>query len=168
MATYVIPYRVGGKTRLGDPALALAMLSDVTDAVNEIADEALVVDGPGGQGDALAAGLAVRRGPITIVNADLPCVTPDELQELTKRAPAIVAARDGTTNALSILDSADFAPLYGPGSAARFAAHLGAERLALPGLRDDVDTWEDLERIRDRVGRNTRRYLEKLEHVQAS
>jgi len=38
----------------------------------------------------------------------------------------------------------------------------------LPGLRDDVDTWEDLERIRDRVGRNTRRYLEKLERVEAS
>jgi len=168
MATYVIPYRVGGKTRLGDPGLALAMLSDVTDAVNEIADEALVVDGPGGQGNAVAAELAARRGPITIVNADLPCVTPDDLQELTKRAPAIVAARDGTTNALSILDAADFARLYGPGSAARFAAHLGAERLALPGLRDDVDTWEDLERIRDRVGRNTRRYLEKLERVEAS
>jgi len=168
MATYVIPYRVGGKTRLGDPGLALAMLSDVKDAVNEIADEALVVDAPGGQGDAVAAELAARRGPITIVNSDLPCVTPDDLQELTKRAPAIVAARDGTTNAVSILDAADFAPLYGPGSAARFAAHLGAERLALPGLRDDVDTWEDLERIRDRVGRNTRGYLEKLERVEAS
>ena len=112
MATYVIPYRVGGKTRLGDPGLALAMLSDVKDAVNEIADEALVVDAPGGQGDAVAAELAARRGPITIVNSDLPCVTPDDLQELTKRAPAIVAARDGTTNAVSILDAADFAPLY--------------------------------------------------------
>src|SRR5690349_2967312 len=102
MATYVIPYRVGGKTRLGDPKLALAMLSDVTDAVNEIAEEALVVDSPGGQGEAVAAALVVLRGPITIVNADLPCVTSDELEELTNRAPAIGAASDGTTNALSI------------------------------------------------------------------
>jgi 2-phospho-L-lactate guanylyltransferase (CobY/MobA/RfbA family) len=168
MATYVIPYRVGGKTRLGDPKLALAMLSDVTDAVNEIAEEALVVDSPGGQGEAVAAALVVLRGPITIVNADLPCVTSDELEELTNRAPAIGAASDGTTNALSIRDPSEFEPLYGPGSAARFAAHLGAARLALPGLRDDVDTWEDLERVRDRVGENTRRYLKQLERARAS
>ena len=35
-----------------------------------------------------------------------------------------------------------------------------ATRLELPGLRDDVDTWDDLERVRDRVGPNTRTYLE--------
>jgi hypothetical protein len=35
-------------------------------------------------------------------------------------------------------------------------------QLDLPGLRDDVDTWEDLERVRDRVGKNTSRYLETL------
>jgi hypothetical protein len=29
MTTFVIPYRVGGKTRLGDPELAAAMLADV-------------------------------------------------------------------------------------------------------------------------------------------
>jgi hypothetical protein len=45
VTTYLIPYRIGGKTRLGDPKLALAMLSDVTEAVNELAEEALVVDG---------------------------------------------------------------------------------------------------------------------------
>ena len=73
-----------------------------------------------------------------------------------------VAARDGTTNALALRDAGDFAPLYGAGSAARFAQHLGAARLALPGMRDDVDTWEDLERVRDRLGKNTRRYLSRL------
>ena len=162
MTTYLIPYRIGGKTRLGDPELALAMLSDVTDAVNELAEEALVVDGPGGQGEAVAGTLAVRRGPVTILNADLPCVTSAEIEELTAAAPALVAARDGTTNALALRDVGDFKPLYGPGSAARFAKHLGAISLDLPGMRDDVDTWDDVERVRDRVGKHTHRYLKQL------
>jgi 2-phospho-L-lactate guanylyltransferase (CobY/MobA/RfbA family) len=162
MTTYLIPYRIGGKTRLGDPKLALAMLSDVTDAVNELAEEALVVDGPGGQGEAVAGTLAVRRGPVTILNADLPCVTSAEIEELTAAAPALVAARDGTTNALALRDVDDFKPLYGPGSAARFAKHLGAISLDLPGMRDDVDTWADVERVRNRVGKHTHRYLSQL------
>jgi 2-phospho-L-lactate guanylyltransferase (CobY/MobA/RfbA family) len=162
VTTYLIPYRIGGKTRLGDPKLALAMLSDVTDAVNELAEEALVVDGPGGQGEAVAGTLAVRRGPVTILNADLPCVTSAEIEELTAAAPALVAARDGTTNALALRDVGDFKPLYGPGSAARFAKHLGAISLDLPGMRDDVDTWDDVARVRDRVGKHTHRYLNQL------
>jgi len=168
VARFLIPYRFGGKTRLGDADLALAMLKDVTDAINALGEEALIVDGPGGQGEDVVRALATLPGPVTIVNGDLPCVTPDELEELTKHAPAIVAARDGTTNAIAITDRATFAPLYGPGSAARFAEHLGAERLALPGIRDDVDTWADLERVRDRVGKNTRRYLAELERSRAS
>jgi 2-phospho-L-lactate guanylyltransferase (CobY/MobA/RfbA family) len=155
MARFVIPYHVNGKTRLGDRQLAQAMLADVRDA----AGEALVVDAPGGQGAAVAAALAALDGPVTIVNSDVPCVTAAELDELTAAAPALVAAPDGTTNALALLDASDFEPLYGVGSAARFEARLGARRLELPGLRDDVDTWEDLERLRDRVGAHTRAYL---------
>jgi len=162
VTAFVIPYRIGGKSRLGDPKLALAMLSDVTAAVNELAAEALVVDGPGGQGAAVADALAGLRGPVTIVNSDLPCATGAEIEELTAAAPAIVAAADGTTNALALRDVSDFEPLYGPGSAARFQEHLAAVQLDLPGLRDDVDTWDDLERVRDRVGKNTRGYLETL------
>jgi 2-phospho-L-lactate guanylyltransferase (CobY/MobA/RfbA family) len=162
VATYLIPYRIGGKTRLGDPKLALAMLSDVTEAVNELAEEALVVDGPGGQGEAVAGTLAVSHGPVTILNADLPCVTSAEIEQLTAAAPALVAARDGTTNALALRDVGDFKPLYGPGSAARFAKHLGAISLDLPGMRDDVDTWDDVERVRDRVGKHTHQYLNQL------
>ena len=168
MTHFLIPYRFGGKTRLGDSELALAMLEDVTDAINALGEEALIVSGPGGQGEDVVRALATLPGPVAIVNGDVPCVSGEELDELTKRAPAIVAARDGTTNAIAILDGASFAPLYGAGSAARFAAHLGAQRLALPGLRDDVDTWEDLERVRDRVGKNTRRYLKRLERSRAS
>jgi len=158
MATFVIPHRVGGKTRLGDPELARAMLADVQAAV---AGPAIVVDGPGGQGNAVAAALAELSGPVTILNGDLPCVTAAEVERLTAAAPALVAAEDGTTNALALRDARDFAPLYGAGSAARYEARLGASRLDLPGMRDDVDTWEDLERVRDRVGANTRTYLDR-------
>jgi 2-phospho-L-lactate guanylyltransferase (CobY/MobA/RfbA family) len=155
MATFVIPYHVNGKTRLGDGRLARAMLADVRDAVGD----AIVVETPGGQGAALAAALEQLDGPVTIVNSDLPCATAAELAALTAAAPALVAADDGTTNALALLDARDFAPLYGSGSAARFESRLGAKRLDLPGLRDDVDTWEDLERVRLRVGKHTRAYL---------
>lgn len=155
MATFVIPYRVNGKSRLGDPELARAMLADVQAAVGK----AIVVDGPGGQGAALAAALAEVTGPVTIVNSDLPCATAAELDQLTAAAPALVAAADGTTNALALRDARDFEPLYGAGSAARFMEHLGAKRLELPGLRDDVDTLADLERVRGRVGKHTRAYL---------
>jgi 2-phospho-L-lactate guanylyltransferase (CobY/MobA/RfbA family) len=156
MATFVIPHRVNGKTRLGDSRLGWAMLEDVREA----APGALVVDAPGGQGRAIAAALAGVRGPVTIVNSDLPCVTVAELEELSAAAPALVAAEDGTTNALALRDAVDFEPLYGAGSAARFEERLGARRLDLPGLRDDVDTWDDLQRVRDRVGKHTRAYLE--------
>lgn len=155
MATFVIPFHVNGKTRLGDQRLARAMLADVQDA----AREAIVVDAPGGQSSALAAALAELSGPVTIVNSDLPCATAAELAELTAAAPALVAADDGTTNALALRDARDFEPLYGAGSAARFEARLGAKALDLPGLRDDVDTWDDLERLRERVGKHTRAYI---------
>ena len=158
MATFVILYRVGGKTRLGDSGLALAMLADVKEA----AGAAVVVDGPGGQATAVAAALADLRGPVTILNSDLPCIVRGEIEQLTAAAPAIVAARDGTTNALALRDARDFQPLYGAGSAARFEVKLGATRLDLPGIRDDVDTWDDLERVRERLGRHTRTYLATL------
>ena len=161
MATFVIPYRRGGKTRLGDEQLALAMFDDVREA----AGEAHVADGRGGQGSAVAAALARLDGAVTIVNADLPCATRAELEELAAAAPALVVAYDGTTNALALRSARDFEPLYGPGSAARFARQLGAAVLDLPGLRDDVDTWDDLERVRERVGRHTRRYLATLAHA---
>jgi 2-phospho-L-lactate guanylyltransferase (CobY/MobA/RfbA family) len=168
VATYVVPYREGGKTRLGDPHLAEAMMFDVVDACKATRpDDVLVVRSGGGQGTAVAAALAGLRGPVTIVNADVPCTTAEELAALTAAAPALVAAADGTTNALAVLDAADFAPLYGPGSAERYERALGASRLRLDGLTNDVDTWDDLERVRERVGPHTRRRLGARAHATA-
>jgi 2-phospho-L-lactate guanylyltransferase (CobY/MobA/RfbA family) len=158
LATIVIPFRPGGKTRLGDPAVAEAMLLDVRSACEQVGD-VRICDAPGGQGAAVAAELASVRGPVAVVNADVPCVTPDEVRELLAAAPALVAARDGTTNALALTDPDAFRPLYGEGSAARF----GLLQLDLPGLREDVDTWDDLRRLAADVGPNTRRVL----HVHA-
>lgn len=155
MPTFVVPYKPEGKTRLGDRDLAWAMCLDVREACAPLG-EVRLCDAPGGQGAAVAAALAGLEGPVAIVNADVPCATTDELEQLVAAAPALVAASDGTTNALALEDARGFRPLYGAGSAARF----GLRRLNLPGLRDDVDTWDDLLRVVDRVGPHTRRALQ--------
>lgn len=134
------------------------MLEDVRAACAPLG-EVLVCDAPGGQGQALAAFLQDVSGPVVIVNADVPCVATAELQELAAAAPALVAATDGTTNALALTDARRFVPLYGAGSAHRYAAKLNARALDLPGLRDDVDTWDDLVRVGERAGPNTRRLV---------
>lgn len=123
----------------------------------EIAEElgVFVVDDPGrGQAEAVLAGLtAIDEGPVLIVNADLPALRPRDLLALLGAMPpdgiAIAAARDGTTNALALSRPALFAPLYGPGSAARFRQHaeaLGAPVVEpfIPALAADVDTVAQL------------------------
>jgi 2-phospho-L-lactate guanylyltransferase (CobY/MobA/RfbA family) len=88
-------------------------------------------------------------------------VTPRDLLALAGAVPrdglAFVPARDGTTNALALSSGDLFEPLYGPGSAERFAA-LGPSRgVNAPNLIDDVDTVDDLVRLGLRLGVNTRR-----------
>lgn len=117
----------------------------------------VVCDAPGGQNAAVAEALRAFRGTaVVVVNADVPAATTEELRALAASAPALVAARDGTTNAIALRDAADFSACYGAGSAARFAL----PRLELPGLVDDVDTHADLLRIAERVGAHTRAALE--------
>ena len=101
------------------------------------------------------AALAGVEGPVVVVNADVPCVVPDDVRLLAETAPALVAAADGTTNALSLPSAELFEPLYGPGSAARFRAQCGAVSMVLPNLADDVDTMDDLVRLQLRVGPHT-------------
>jgi 2-phospho-L-lactate guanylyltransferase len=188
MTTVVVPFRSGGKSRL--PAeirveVALAMLGDVLEAATAQADHVrlvtddeaamlvadalgaeVVADPGGGQGQAVQAALARIDGACLVVNADVPRARPSDLAALAIPAHAgamsIVAARDGTTNALGLPFAEVFQPLYGPRSAAQFRAHAAALGLALrdlelPNLRDDVDTIGDLERLGPRAGVNTRR-----------
>lgn len=160
MPAIVVPYRrAGGKQRLEVPEgfrteLAEAMLADVLAAAAPLG-RTIVADDPEGQGEAVAAALAAVTGPALVVNADLPCATTGDLERLLAAAPALVAAVDGTTNALALVDAGSFRALYGSGSAARFAEALGARPLDLPNLADDVDGLADLERLRSRLGPRT-------------
>lgn len=196
MPVIVVPFAgVEGKTRLHAlretrRAVSLAMLGDVLEAAFAVgtthvvtADRdgaavarelgAGVLDDPGGgQGNAVRAALAaLEADPVVLVNADVPCVRPADLRGLVAATPdggiALVAAQDGTTNALSLPGPHAFAPLFGPGSAARFREHgaaLGLESVLadIPNLADDVDTIEDLQRLRHRVGSRTHACLSEL------
>src|SRR5690242_14960682 len=172
MPTVVVPFRgTQGKRRLrGLPkelraALAEAMLADVLAACaavgrvyvvtpNQALDvPARLVPDPGhGQGAAVRAALdaavaAGDGGPYLVVNADLPCTTARDLLALAGSVPAgglaLVAAEDGTTNALAFASADLFQPVYGPGSAERFAALAPSRRLDAPSLTFDVDTVDD-------------------------
>ena len=201
MTTVVIPFAgVEGKTRLHASRrlrreLSLAMLGDVLAAAFAVGTARVVtsdsegaalareagagiVDDPGaGQGPAVQAALEGLGPDATlIVNADVPCVVPDDLRALLTATPAggvaLVEALDGTTNALSIPASEIFAPLYGPDSAARFRSHveslgLQSVSVALPNLADDVDTLEDLQRLHLRLGPRSQACLAELTAARA-
>jgi len=160
----VIPHAgARGKTRLGDrrEELSAAMLGHVVAAATSVgrtwvvspepvAGAEWVPDPGGGQGAAVEAALReIGPGPVLVVNSDLPSLTAEDLQALAAATPeqgiAVAPAADGTTNALGLSDAGLFAPLYGPGSAARFRAHAEhAVDVIRPGLRDDVDTPSDV------------------------
>ena len=191
MPTVVVPFRgTEGKGRLRQlppedrAALGQAMLADVLAACMRsgavylvtpddtlVAGATIVRDQGLGQGDAVQSGLSAAVGagagpPYLIVNADLPCVTARDLLALAGAIPdhglALVAAADGTTNALALASAELFAPLYGPGSAARFATLAPSRTLDVPNLIDDVDTLDDLKRLRMRLGAHTSRALSSL------
>jgi 2-phospho-L-lactate guanylyltransferase len=191
MPTVVVPFRGReGKSRLARlplearAALREAMLADVLAACEAVGATylvtsarlparrtVLVADEDRGQGAAVATGLdcaalAGAPAPFLVVNADLPCVTPRDLLALAGAIPdeglALAAALDGTTNALALSSRELYAPLYGPGSAARFAALAPSRTLDAPNLVDDVDTVQDLERLGGRLGPETRRALTRL------
>lgn len=88
--------------------------------------------------------------PVVVLSGDLPALRADDLtralDEAGAHARAFVADGNGAgTTMLSATRGADLDPRFGPDSRRR---HLdsGAVELAgpMPGLRRDVDTWEDL------------------------
>ena len=188
MTTVVVPFAGSkGKTRLEAPRsvrrdLSLAMLADVLAAAvatgsavvvtsdadgGELARElgAAVVFDPGGvQGPAVRAALAGVEGPAIVVNADVPCVLPEDIRSLAAAVPArgiaLVEALDGTTNALGLSSADLFRPLYGPDSALRFhALDVETVSVVVPNLAEDVDTMADLERLQLRCGPRTQSVL---------
>ena len=161
MLTTVIPFRGNGKTRLPDAIrseTAVRMLSSVVAAAAPLGRVLVVTDDPAavpapaehvpdpgtGQGAAVRAGLERVTGRALVVNADLPRATTAALERLAAAGLALVAATDGTTNALSLPDPAVFDDLYGAGSAARFLASAPYALVSIPELEHDVDTVEDL------------------------
>src|SRR6476661_790234 len=192
MATVVVPYRGSDpKRRLAPVAeldrirLAEAMLADLLAAAIGIGRLFVVAPGtpvlPEGvqhvadprrrQGAAVRDALdaAVSAGaaaPYLVVNADLPCATPRDLLALVGALPdgglAVAAAADGTTNALGLSHDELFEPLYGPGSAGRYAAHAPSAIVDAPNLVDDVDTLADLTRLAERLGPRTRALFDAL------
>jgi len=106
--------------------------------------------------DALAAAMAevVTAPLVAVVSADLPLVCAEEVEELLAATPArgiaIARALDGGTNAVSMRPPGLVRTHFGePGSAAVHAG-LGVDHVVvdLPGLAFDVDTPEDLARMR--------------------
>ena len=176
MPAVVIPYRGDAKRRVSShlrAAVAVAMLGDVVEAALEVGHVHVVTDDPSvvpagadvvrdpgeGLGAAVAAALELVGGHALVVNADLPAASPEALRRLATAGLALVEARDGSTNALSLPDPSSFAPLYGPASAQRFRAHAPFATVSIPELEADVDSDADLGRIALRVGRRTRALL---------
>jgi 2-phospho-L-lactate guanylyltransferase len=156
------------------------MLEDVVAAALELGDVTVVTgeavvprgatrleDPGGGQSAAVGAALRLLTGPVLVVNADLPFATPDALRRLGASGNALVAARDGTTNALSLLEPDGFVPRYGPGSAARHLA-AGLSPAAIPELAHDVDTLADLDGVALPLGPATRRVLDRYAAAHAA
>ena len=81
-----------------------------------------------------SVGLALERHAdavgVVVLAADLPNVTADDVRELIAHARplALVAAADGTTNAIAASPPTAFRPSYGPGSAARHGGTPPAPR----------------------------------------
>jgi 2-phospho-L-lactate guanylyltransferase len=191
MAQILVPFRgAEGKRRLAPAtpearvALGLAMLADVLSACIAVDPTTTVTNDraawrvaaelqvdvlarvPLGQGPAIDAALARLEPPgaVLVVNADLPCLQPDDLRALLEALPAggiaLAPAADGTTNALALADHVLFRPLYGAGSAERFL-ELGIPAVTVdhPNLADDVDTLDDLRRLESRAGPRTQMAL---------
>ena len=110
--------------------------------------------------DALLAAMreVVSEPVATIVSADLPLLRAEEVRALIDATPArgiaIARATDGGTNAVSMRPSAALKTCFGEPRSARRHAELAEQAglahaiVDLPGLAFDLDTPEDLERLR--------------------
>jgi len=179
--TIVIPVKGtdAAKSRLGATReLARAIAQDTVDAALQVAPVivvtaasptdfpgARVVADPGrGLAAAVGAGIAHAGGAVAVLLGDLPALRPEELRSALVAAStldrAFVPDAEGSGTSL-ITSTTDHAAAFGAGSAQRHR-DAGYVELDVPpssGLRSDVDTPDQLESLRDRVGPRTRAQL---------
>lgn len=172
MPVAVIPFRpVNPKTRLSGllsqterESFARAMLADVVGAVQAAGLDPLVLstdpyDCPGvevrvapvGLSDALNVLLPALDGPVLVIMADLPLVTPDAVRRITGTSAdvAIAPGRGGGTNAIHIRDPRRFHVDYYEVSVAKHLAIAAAAGLSVEVIDSfrlylDLDEEEDL------------------------
>lgn len=142
-------------------ALNAALGSPLVSAVHVVTDEpelaAIARDlgcrvlpdaGAGDLNRALRSAVAALTGPVAAMLGDLPCLVSDDLTAALDaiEARGFVADAVGTgTTLLAVADPTTFDPRFGPGScAAHRESGVPEVTLAVPTLRRDVDTAEDL------------------------
>ncbi len=150
-----------------EPAGPLGVVPEGSAADADRGPTVEIVDDPGGGLNAavrhgaehLRRTTRGRAGLVAVLQADLPALRPAELDAALSRAAAVIAAgaggafvADHTGTGTTLLVGAPgrvLRPRFGVGSAAAHAAG-GAVALdgAWPGLRTDVDTPDDLLRVR--------------------
>ncbi|WP_455834178.1 2-phospho-L-lactate guanylyltransferase [Pseudarthrobacter siccitolerans] len=134
----------------------------------------LVDDRGHGLNDAVLQGLrlSTSRGTYAtgVLLGDLPTLTSDELREaleLARQQPmSMVPDSTGTgTTLLAALSPREHRPQFGAGSrlAHNAAGYVELEIDPLSGLRNDLDTVDDLLRLRPRLGPHTSYVLAELE-----
>lgn len=141
----------------------------------------VVADPPPATGLDAAVAAAVERLPegtdVLVAMADLPCLSPTDVEELlTSPAEVVVAANDdGGTGGLLRRPGSAMRTAYGPRSAAAHArlaaaAARSVEVVHIPGFGFDVDTTRDLDRLRGRtdVGARTAGFLRALDGASES
>lgn len=135
--------------------------------------EALLDPTEGGGLDAAVAAASrhfAATAALLVVAADLPRLRPDDVMAvLERREPVVIApTSDGGTAVLLRRPPQAIPSAYGTGSGVRHwalatAAGLAVARIDRPGLRHDVDTWEDLrELVHGHVGAATSAFLERI------
>ncbi|WP_461186635.1 2-phospho-L-lactate guanylyltransferase [Arthrobacter sp. Z4-13] len=188
--TIVVPVKgtAAAKSRLGGgPGLARTIALDTVAAALPVGRVVVVtsdaaaadfralgaetVQDPGrGLSAAVLHGIGVAgSGRVAVLQGDLPALASAELEVALRLASAaemaFVADSAGTgTTLITALDPERHRPAFGEGSRAAHGA-AGYVELDLDetsGLRSDVDTWADLERVEGRLGRRTAEALETL------
>lgn len=188
--TIVVPAKgtAAAKSRLGcHPGLAQAIALDtvaaalpmgrvivITSAAASADFRALGAETTYDPGQGLSAAVIhgiESAGPnrVAVLQGDLPALTSMELEAALWLAAAtelaFVPDATGTgTTLITALDPARHRPAFGEGSR---AAHSAAGYVELDieetsGLRSDVDTWADLERLEWRLGTRTAEALESI------